>query len=95
MLIPRPETEGLIEAVNRAMLPDREAPLRVADVCTGSGCVAVAIARERRSARVVATDISAARWTSRAATSRVTACAIASNASQGDLLDAAERSAST
>jgi len=59
VLIPRPETEGLIEAVN-TMLPDREVPLRVADVCTGSGCVAVAIAVERRSARVVATDVSAA-----------------------------------
>jgi release factor glutamine methyltransferase len=59
VLIPRPETEGLIEAVN-TMLPDREASLRVADVCTGSGCVAVAIAVERRSAQVVAADLSAA-----------------------------------
>jgi release factor glutamine methyltransferase len=59
VLIPRPETEGLIEAVN-TMLPDRETSLRVADVCTGSGCVAVAIAVERRSARVVAADLSAA-----------------------------------
>ena len=59
VLIPRPETEGLIEAVN-TMLPDRERPLRVADVCTGSGCVAVAIAVERRGARVVAADLSAA-----------------------------------
>jgi len=59
VLIPRPETEGLIEAVN-TVLPDRAASLRVADVCTGSGCVAVAIAVERRAARVVATDVSAA-----------------------------------
>jgi release factor glutamine methyltransferase len=59
VLIPRPETEGLIEAVN-TMLPDRAASLRVADVCTGSGCVAVAIAVERRAARVVAADLSAA-----------------------------------
>lgn len=59
VLIPRPETEGLIEAVNTT-LPDREASLRVADVCTGSGCVAVAIAVERRGARVVAADLSAA-----------------------------------
>jgi release factor glutamine methyltransferase len=59
VLIPRPETEGLIEAVN-TILPDREASLRVADVCTGSGCVAVAIAVERRAARVVAADLSAA-----------------------------------
>ena len=59
VLIPRPETEGLVEAVNE-LFPDREAPLRAADVCTGSGCVAVAIAFERRQARIVATDASAA-----------------------------------
>jgi release factor glutamine methyltransferase len=59
VLIPRPETESLIEAVN-TMFPDRDGSLRVADVCTGSGCVAVAIAVERRGARVVAADLSAA-----------------------------------
>ena len=40
------------------MFPDRDVPLHVADVCTGSGCVAVAIAVERRGARVVAADLS-------------------------------------
>jgi methylase of polypeptide subunit release factors len=59
VLIPRPETEGLVEAVNE-LFPDRDAPLRAADVCTGSGCVAVAIAFERRQARIVAADASAA-----------------------------------
>lgn len=58
VLIPRPETEGLVEAVNE-LVPDRAAPLRVADVCTGSGCVAVTIAVEHRHARVVAADLSA------------------------------------
>ena len=38
--------------------PAPAAPIRIADACTGSGCVAVAIARERPSARLVATDIS-------------------------------------
>jgi release factor glutamine methyltransferase len=57
VLIPRPETEGLIDAVNQ-LFPDKAASLRVADVCTGSGCVAVVIAVERAAARVVATDSS-------------------------------------
>jgi release factor glutamine methyltransferase len=59
VLIPRPETEGLIEAVNE-LFQDHQAPLRIADVCTGSGCVAVAIAFEHPNARVTATDDSAA-----------------------------------
>jgi len=59
VLIPRPETEGLVEAVNE-LFPDRQIPLRMADVCTGSGCVAVAIAFDRPAAHVVAADISAA-----------------------------------
>ena len=59
VLIPRPETEGLVEAVNE-LFPDHQAALRIADVCTGSGCIAVAIAFERPNARVIATDDSAA-----------------------------------
>jgi release factor glutamine methyltransferase len=59
VLIPRPETEGLVEAVNE-LFQDHQAALRIADVCTGSGCVAVAIASERPNVRVIATDDSAA-----------------------------------
>jgi release factor glutamine methyltransferase len=59
VLIPRPETEGLVEAVNE-LFHDHQAVLRIADVCTGSGCVAVAIASERPNVRVIATDDSAA-----------------------------------
>ncbi len=56
VLIPRPETELLVEyALER--LP-AGADTAVADVCTGSGCVAVALAVERPALRVVATDIS-------------------------------------
>ncbi len=58
VLIPRPETELLVEqALER--LPVR-APRRVLDLATGSGCVAVAIARHRPLARVAAADLSAA-----------------------------------
>jgi release factor glutamine methyltransferase len=61
VLIPRPETETLVENVlqlarNR---PGMEAP-RVLDLCTGSGCIAGAIAKHLKGATVVATDISAA-----------------------------------
>ena len=57
-LVPRPETELLVELA-LARLPD-EAPVRVADLGTGSGAIALAIARERPRAEVVATDASRA-----------------------------------
>jgi release factor glutamine methyltransferase len=57
-LIPRPETELLVElALQRLSLV---AACSVADLGTGSGAVALAIARERPRVRVVATDASAA-----------------------------------
>jgi release factor glutamine methyltransferase len=58
VLIPRPETELLVE---RALehLPEN-APRRVLDLATGSGCVAVAIARHRPLARLTAADVSSA-----------------------------------
>jgi release factor glutamine methyltransferase len=57
VLIPRPETELLVEAA-LARLP-QNAQTRVLDLATGSGCVAIAIARHRPAARVTATDLSA------------------------------------
>ena len=57
VLIPRPSTELLVEAA-LDLFPDRTAAIRVADICTGSGCVAVAIAHERPAAVVLAADIS-------------------------------------
>ena len=58
-LIPRPETELLVQ---RAIeyLRTRDGVQHVLDLCTGSGCIAVAIARHHRQARVIATDISSA-----------------------------------
>jgi len=57
VLIPRPETELIIETALE-LLPDRTAPFVVADACTGSGCIAVALAREYPASRIVATDVS-------------------------------------
>jgi len=56
-LIPRPETELLVELALQRMPPDR--PLRIADLGTGSGAIALALAHERPRAYVVATDTSA------------------------------------
>jgi release factor glutamine methyltransferase len=56
VLIPRPETEVLAGEVLDA-LKGVTAP-RVADVCTGSGCIALSIAQEHPGATVVATDLS-------------------------------------
>ncbi|MGH9328993.1 MAG: peptide chain release factor N(5)-glutamine methyltransferase [Vicinamibacterales bacterium] len=56
VLIPRHETELIVEEALEA-LAGTEAP-RIADVGTGSGCLAVALAHELPRARVVATDLS-------------------------------------
>jgi release factor glutamine methyltransferase len=59
VLIPRPATELIVEATLE-LFPNPDAALTIADVCTGCGCVAVAVAHERPRATVVASDISAA-----------------------------------
>jgi release factor glutamine methyltransferase len=56
-LVPRPETELIVEEALQ-LLP--QGPSTVIDVGTGSGCLAVTIAAERRRATIVATDISRA-----------------------------------
>ncbi|HLK41114.1 MAG TPA: peptide chain release factor N(5)-glutamine methyltransferase [Polyangiaceae bacterium] len=59
VLVPRPDTEALVEvALERTRSLSMSA--RGLDLCTGSGCVAITIARERPTSRVVATDVSAA-----------------------------------
>ena len=59
VLIPRPETELVIETALR-LRSSRPAQLRLVDVGTGSGCLAIALAIELPEARVIATDVSAA-----------------------------------
>ena len=67
VLIPRPETEHVIDAAlavlrvtESADAPRRRENFQIADVGTGSGCIAIALAKELPAARIIATDISAA-----------------------------------
>ncbi len=63
VLIPRPETEHLVEAVvERAAASGPAGPARrqIVEVGTGSGCIALALAKELPGAEIYATDISPA-----------------------------------
>lgn len=57
VLVPRPETELLVDT---ALARTRHVSMatRALDLCTGSGCVAITIARQRPTSRVTATDLS-------------------------------------
>jgi release factor glutamine methyltransferase len=58
VLIPRPDTETLVE-VALARTAARSMSMRALDLCTGSGCVAITLARQRPTSRVHAADKSA------------------------------------
>lgn len=58
VLIPRPETEVLVDCVLE-FIDKQDVPQRVLEVGTGTGCIALSIAGERPGTTVVATDISA------------------------------------
>jgi release factor glutamine methyltransferase len=57
VLIPRPDTETLVE-VALARTESCSLSMRALDLCTGSGCVAITLARQRPTGRVYATDLS-------------------------------------
>lgn len=56
VLIPRPETELLVRDALRALSALNKKSPAVADLCSGSGCIAIAIAREYADARVTAVE---------------------------------------
>lgn len=67
VLIPRPETEQLVEeavktvrreSLNVKPTNNEQNPITIIDLCTGSGCIALALAREFPEAQVFGTDIS-------------------------------------
>ena len=58
VLVPRPDTETLVDAA-LARSTNVSMSMRQLDLCTGSGCVAIAMARQRPTAKVFASDISA------------------------------------
>jgi release factor glutamine methyltransferase len=57
VLIPRPDTEALVD-VALGRTEHVSLSMRQLDLCTGSGCVAIAMARQRPTAKVFASDIS-------------------------------------
>src|SRR5574337_40361 len=62
VLIPRPETEHVVEAVLDLISREglsKEGPFRIADAGTGSGCIPIALVRELPRAELYAPDISA------------------------------------
>lgn len=56
VLIPRPDTETLVDVALELTLPDRAS--LIADYCSGSGAIAIAVARHRKNARLFAVEVS-------------------------------------
>lgn len=58
VLIPRPDTEPLVDTA-LARTENVSLSMRLLDLCTGSGCVAITMAKQRPTSQVIATDLSA------------------------------------
>ena len=58
VLIPRPETEELVDWVLTTVTPTSK-PLKIIDIGTGSGCIAISLAKSLPNAEVTAVDVSA------------------------------------
>lgn len=58
VLVPRPETETLLDVVLAVCKSDSFRPLKILDLCTGSGCLAVALAKRFPEAQVIGIDVS-------------------------------------
>ncbi|WP_432798635.1 peptide chain release factor N(5)-glutamine methyltransferase [Poriferisphaera sp. WC338] len=62
VLVPRPSTETLVEHViqHARVTPGFGGHVTIADVCTGSGVIAICLAKQLKDAKVIATDVSVA-----------------------------------
>ncbi|APJ04790.1 peptide chain release factor N(5)-glutamine methyltransferase [Silvanigrella aquatica] len=58
VLIPRPETESMLDFVLQWCKSQNKIPEIVFDFCTGSGCLAIALAKKFPNAKIIAIDIS-------------------------------------
>ena len=58
VLIPRPDTETLIDNIIKICRPNSLSQPKIADLCSGSGCIAVTLKKELPSARVTAVELS-------------------------------------
>lgn len=86
ILVPRPETEHLVEAALEFLHQPVQAPARILDLCTGSGCVAVVLAKHRPDAVVWAVDIHSAAVALAEENAARHGCRV--NLAQGDLFEA-------
>ncbi|MGY0392095.1 peptide chain release factor N(5)-glutamine methyltransferase [Bizionia sp. KMM 8389] len=57
-LIPRPETEELVAWILESVASKKETPLKILDIGTGTGCIAICLAKNLPQAQVYAVDIS-------------------------------------
>jgi release factor glutamine methyltransferase len=93
VLIPRPETEHLVEAVLKLLPTDK--PLKIADIGTGSGAIAIALAVHLPHAEITALDISTEALTVAAANAQEHNVADRIRFLQSDLLSALGHEAET
>jgi len=93
VLIPRPETEHLVEAVLK-LLPANK-PLKIADIGTGSGAIAIALATQLPQAAITALDISTEALAIATTNAREHNVADHITFLQSDLLSALDREAET
>jgi release factor glutamine methyltransferase len=93
VLIPRPETEHLVEAVLKLLSTDK--PLKIADIGTGSGAIAIALAVHLPHAEIAAFDISTEALTVAAANAHEHNVADRIRFLQSDLLSALGHEAET
>ena len=57
VLDPRPETEGIVEE-SMKLIKNKHSSIKILDIGTGSGCIAISLAKEFKNASITAIDIS-------------------------------------